>query len=266
MSIQPKNTKILVAVIIAGIIIAISAFFVQKAESPTIDNDDINISESRTLAESWIIKKSPTYTFDGMDLNFQSESVKDDEYVFVFSFDSRGGGYGDRSDMMITQAITPHTIEVTINKETVIKAVTDGVFDEMTGEMLAENTPETREVDLFFVKTVNGTEDFVAIGRVITATENIEKTTLEELLKGILLGEEEENLSTAINEGVEINSFEIVDGVAKVDFDETLQKGVAGSAWVGAIRTQIEKTLMQFESVNSVEISINGESEQILQP
>jgi spore germination protein GerM len=33
-----------------------------------------------------------------------------------------------------------------------------------------------------------------------------------------------------------------------------------------AIRNQIERTLLQFDDINEVVISINGESEEILQP
>lgn len=33
-----------------------------------------------------------------------------------------------------------------------------------------------------------------------------------------------------------------------------------------AIREQIEKTLLQFETIDDVVISINGETEEVLQP
>jgi spore germination protein GerM len=35
---------------------------------------------------------------------------------------------------------------------------------------------------------------------------------------------------------------------------------------VMAIREQIEKTLLQFETIDDVVISINGETEEVLQP
>ncbi|MDD3123440.1 MAG: GerMN domain-containing protein, partial [Candidatus Izemoplasmatales bacterium] len=54
--------------------------------------------------------------------------------------------------------------------------------------------------------------------------------------------------------------------VATVDFNEKLQEGVAGSATVMAIRNQIERTLLQFDYITEVVISINGDSEEILQP
>ncbi len=51
-----------------------------------------------------------------------------------------------------------------------------------------------------------------------------------------------------------------------VDFDETLEKAVGGSCRVAAIRSQITKTLLQFPSFKKVIISINGRTEDILQP
>jgi hypothetical protein len=263
-----NNSKILIAVAAVAVILAIGAFFIQKAESPTI-NEPLDISEAQTLAESWVIKKSPTYTFDGMDLTLDEaiEEIEGKSFIFVFTFNSRAAGYGDRSDMMLAQMITPHVMEVYVEDGEVVNAITDGVFDEMTGEMIEEDpyAYEPTEIEVYFMEVTEGKEEFVAVKRIVS-TPDLERTSLEELLKGILPEEERENLSTSINEGVEINTFEIVDGVAKVDFNEALQEGIAGSAWVMAIRTQIEKTLMQFESIDAVEISINGNSEEILQP
>jgi len=41
---------------------------------------------------------------------------------------------------------------------------------------------------------------------------------------------------------------------------------VAGSCRVGAIRAQIEETLKQFPTVQNVIISVNGNTENILEP
>lgn len=75
---------------------------------------------------------------------------------------------------------------------------------------------------------------------------------------------------TSINSGVKIQKL-VIDpptggGVAKVDFDEQLEFQVGGSCRVSAIRAQITQTLKQFPTVKSVIISINGRTEDILQP
>ncbi|MBU3925210.1 GerMN domain-containing protein, partial [Patescibacteria group bacterium] len=55
-------------------------------------------------------------------------------------------------------------------------------------------------------------------------------------------------------------------GIAKVDFDERLEFQAGGSCRVAAIRAEITETLKQFPTVNNVVISINGRTEDILQP
>ena len=106
-----------------------------------------------------------------------------------------------------------------------------------------------------------------AVNRIIPKTQAVARTALEELFKGPTLQEKNDGyVSNIINQGVKIQSLTISNGVARVDFDETLQRSVGGSCRVAAIRSQIENTLKQFPTVKSVIISINGRTEDILQP
>lgn len=104
------------------------------------------------------------------------------------------------------------------------------------------------------------------VEREIPKVEGIAKATLSELFKGPTDSEKNEGFSTSINEGVEIKSLEIKDDIAKIDFDEQLEFQVGGSCRVSAIRAQITETLKQFPTVKDVVISINGRTEDILQP
>ena len=90
--------------------------------------------------------------------------------------------------------------------------------------------------------------------------------SLEELLKGPTLEEQEKGYLTNINPGVNINSLIVENNIVKVDFDEQLGFQVGGSCRVMAIRSQITGTLVQFPEINDVIISINGHIEDILQP
>ncbi|HEX3036086.1 MAG TPA: GerMN domain-containing protein [Thermodesulfobacteriota bacterium] len=102
--------------------------------------------------------------------------------------------------------------------------------------------------------------------REIPKTESVARATLQELLKGPSEEEREKGYMTTINPGVEIQKLTIENGTAKVDFDEQLGYRVGGSCRVSAIRAQIGETLKQFPSVQDVIISINGRTEDILQP
>lgn len=105
-----------------------------------------------------------------------------------------------------------------------------------------------------------------AVDREITKTEKIGLATLNELMAGPSAAELENGYFTSINPGVKINFLVIADGTARVDFDETMETGVGGSCRVTQIGSQIRETLKQFPTVQDVIISINGRTEDILQP
>lgn len=104
------------------------------------------------------------------------------------------------------------------------------------------------------------------VEREVLKTKTVARAALEELLKGPTEEEIARGFSTNINSGVKIQRLIIENGVAKVDFDEQLEFQVGGSCRVAAIRAQITETLKQFPTVDSVIISINGRTEDILQP
>ncbi len=104
------------------------------------------------------------------------------------------------------------------------------------------------------------------VEREVYKTDAPARRALELLLKGPAQDEINSGYLTSINSGVKIQSITIQNNVAKVDFDEQLENAVGGSCRVSAIRAQITETLKQFSSVKSVIISINGRTEDILQP
>jgi len=104
------------------------------------------------------------------------------------------------------------------------------------------------------------------VERKILKTLAVARTALEELLKGTTEAEKAERYFTSINPGVKIQSLTIENGMARVDFDEQLEFQVGGSCRVAAIRAQITQTLKQFPTVQNVLISIDGRTEDILQP
>ncbi len=104
------------------------------------------------------------------------------------------------------------------------------------------------------------------VEREIPKTQAVARAALEELLKGATDVDKEQGFFTNINPDVKIQSLSVENGVAKVDFDEQLEFQVGGSCRVSAIRAQITQTLKQFPTVNSVIISIDGRTEDILQP
>lgn len=105
-----------------------------------------------------------------------------------------------------------------------------------------------------------------AVNRKIIKTEAVGRASLLELLEGTTNTEEDAGFFTSIPEGVKLNSLKILNGTAYADFDNKLQEGVGGTCLIDRIRAQITQTLKQFPTVSKVVISIDGESEAILQP
>jgi hypothetical protein len=93
-------------------------------------------NETREIVEQWIISM-PTYRFDGSNLTLQ-EHVREDTlpstHLLIYTFTSSHEGYGDRSDEVLTEALTNHTIRVTFSKREVRKAIIDGSWDEIDQE------------------------------------------------------------------------------------------------------------------------------------
>ncbi|MGI2335680.1 MAG: hypothetical protein ACRKGH_03425 [Dehalogenimonas sp.] len=84
------------------------------------------------------VETSPTYGFDGMSdtLKIVGSQQNGEAWAITFEFQSTHGGYGDRTGQMVTQAITPHTVKVTVEAGQVTAAVIDGVWDEMAQQTI----------------------------------------------------------------------------------------------------------------------------------
>lgn len=219
--------------------------------------------DPQKIAENWIINNSSTYKFDGKDLTFLSvEGNK-----MYFAFQSNSAGYGDRTDQISATVITPHIIEIIIEDGEVVSAITDGRYDEMTNKMIGV-VFEDKEVSIYFLSVASEQEELVEVKRIIPHEPGVSYpySALIQLLNGPTEEEAGNGIFSMINPGTVAYDLNLEGEVATVDFNEKLQEGVAGSATVMAIRNQIESTLLQFDYISEVIISINGESEEILQP
>lgn len=109
-------------------------------------------------------------------------------------------------------------------------------------------------------------EKVFSVKRQIEPTKAVARAAIEELLKGPTSNEREDRYQTSINEGVKLNSIKIEGSTAYADFNEKLEYQVGGSCRVSLISKQIEETLKQFDTIDEVVISVEGRTEDILQP
>lgn len=157
-----------------------------------------------------------------------------------------------------------------------------------------------RTLSVFFSNSKNdpgslNCEQTYPVERVLGRISDNEKSALGEfaylavadLLKGPTEQEKAQGFFTSINDGVRVQRVIIESGVAHVDFNDRLNENISGSCkvhpalknrneicqrqsdfkcGVQAIRSQITETLKQFPEIKEVVISVNGNSEEVLQP
>ncbi len=108
--------------------------------------------EAEKIAVSWI-ESAPTYSFDGFDLKLENHEILEsipEQHILTYNFTSSHGGYGNRTDQVVTEALTPHRIEVTISDRNVTSAIIDGQWDELAqkpAERETENSENTTEAE-----------------------------------------------------------------------------------------------------------------------
>ncbi|MFH1575457.1 MAG: GerMN domain-containing protein [Candidatus Nealsonbacteria bacterium] len=106
----------------------------------------------------------------------------------------------------------------------------------------------------------------IAVERQVPKTQGVARASMGALLRGATEKEINQGYVSSISPGVRVQRLTIENGIAMVDFNEQLEFQSGGSCRVAAIRAQITETLKQFSTVESVIISINGRTEDILQP
>ena len=103
----------------------------------SLEFKDLSRQKAQKITEDWILTESPTYAFDGFDLEHLATTLvgRLGTYMSVFSFKSRQSGYGSRLDETTTQVITNHKIKLITTSGNIDFAVTDDTYDEIAGEI-----------------------------------------------------------------------------------------------------------------------------------
>jgi len=99
----------------------------------------VSREESQRIAEEFL-STSPTFVFDGIDATLRLTDTLTARcpccWTFIFEFESRHAGYGDRTGQMLAQVVTPHKAAITVEQGEVKSAVMDGKWDMLTQKML----------------------------------------------------------------------------------------------------------------------------------
>jgi hypothetical protein len=119
-----------------------------RATHPWLWGEVFAEETARQVAEDFI-NESPTFTFDGIgqSLKLVETLYPDIENVwqFVFQFESRHAGYGDRKGQMLAQVITPHEAIITVENNYVKSAVMDEKWDMMKQREITQDNDQVNE-------------------------------------------------------------------------------------------------------------------------
>ena len=130
-----KCSKYLLLSFIAILIVIVSAC----AAPGNGANDRITEEEARQIAEDFV-SNSPTFTFDGIEDTLQLvETLYPDvenAWQFVYQFESRHAGYGNRTGQILAQVITAHEAVITVEQGEIKSALMDGKWDMLHQKML----------------------------------------------------------------------------------------------------------------------------------
>lgn len=91
----------------------------------------VGLSDENLIIAENFVKNSPTYKYDGISETFKlSDTVPVGNGIqYVFEFDCRHAGYGDRTGQVLAQVITHHVAMIIVENEQVISALLDGHWD-----------------------------------------------------------------------------------------------------------------------------------------
>lgn len=116
-------------------------------------------SAARQMAEEFV-RNSPTFQFDGIEESLTlAETLYPDienAWQFVFQFESRQAGYGDRTGQMLAEVITPHEAIITVEQGEVTNAIMDEKWDMINQQMLDNieiSLAPIHEVEVYFMES-----------------------------------------------------------------------------------------------------------------
>jgi hypothetical protein len=136
-----NRTYTIVAIFLVGIFLAFGVF-------QQFNVDDFTQEEAVVIAEDYL-RTSPTFSFDGIEDSIEVIEVEEQSTLNTWGvrieYTSSHGGYGDRTDQVLTEALEDHEMWIVVSHDTVVEAVTDDMFNEISGNIQDQGGDEVQE-------------------------------------------------------------------------------------------------------------------------
>lgn len=136
------------------------------------------------------------------------------------------------------------------------------VFFNVSASTQTNQQSSTMNIKVYFYNTISdpGLLDCrinYSVNRTIPQTSAVARASLEKLFAGPTAAESTAGYGSFIQQGVVINSLTITNGVAHLDISKEPSTG--GSCGVTGSSMQIKNTLLQFPTIQSYELTVNGQ-------
>lgn len=148
MSQKTRRKKFAVTAAILGAIAVVlfSAYFAPAQKEITIKpatQQEQDSYHALGVAQRFV-PTSPTFAFDGDINTLKTEYVGatksiPPQHMIRATFESSHGGFGNREGQLLSQAITPHQIDILVSEGAVISAVTDQTWDELNHQYVLKS-------------------------------------------------------------------------------------------------------------------------------
>jgi hypothetical protein len=106
---------------------------------PPIQTVNCTQDQAISLTEQFI-KNTPTYTYDGVAGSIKKMTVAATEngqaWQTSYIFKSKHPGYGDRSNQVLAETITEHSVQITIRDCRIVTATCDKNYDLLTNKQI----------------------------------------------------------------------------------------------------------------------------------
>jgi hypothetical protein len=124
-----------IIIIIVSLMIIVTGCLCTRPDNNIQPSDVIkhlSKQESQKIAEDFI-RNSPTFSYDGISKSLSLKETFTSNcpscWVFIFEFECRDAGYGNRSGQDPARVVTPHKATIVIQQGEIKAADLDGKWD-----------------------------------------------------------------------------------------------------------------------------------------
>jgi hypothetical protein len=272
------STIIVLAVIIIGAIIITAEFFAHTPDPVTKQPTFFIVSDTeQVLIEEPFTEDiiGPTVAFSGsasgtwfFEGDFPVTLFDDNNIVLGQSFATAEGEWmttepvAFSGGLALTQAPTSSTGRLVFSKDNPSDLPEHDASVSLPVAFAESYEQKTVWFPASFPQNPEVCTELVSFNRFIPSDQDLPEAVIDALIRGPQ-GPESFSASQGLPKDAVLASSTLSDGVLTLDFSAL---PVAGSCLVEAVRAQVTQTMLQFDTVESVFITVNGSADEALQP